>query len=67
MSEYMINDDWKIPGPRPLKLNTESQGKRCNSNSTPPGLGTLRSGFCGKAPPERGASAFFFRLQLIKG
>ena len=33
-----------IPDPKPLQLNTKSQGKRCNGNSTPPELGTLRNG-----------------------
>ena len=47
-----------IPGPKSLQLNTKSQGKRCNSNSTPSGLGTLCNGLWGKAPPERGASGF---------
>ena len=48
-----------ILGPKPLQLNTKSQGKRCNGNSTPPGLGTLRNGLWGNAPPERGASGFW--------
>ena len=56
-----------IPGPRPLKLNIESQGKRCNSNSTPPGLGTLRSGFAGRLRPKKAPRRFFSGFGDIKG